>query len=53
MSSGGGGKSSGGSDSGGSSRGPSGHSGPGGNWPSTTGNVSGGDRGNAPPSKKG
>lgn len=29
------------------SRGPSSHSGPGGNWPSTTGNPSGGGRGNA------
>ncbi len=32
----------------GSSRGPSSHPGPGGNWPSTTGNQSGGGRGNAP-----
>jgi len=32
----------------GSGRGPSSHSGPGGNWPSTTGGVSGGNRGNAP-----
>ncbi|WP_256663417.1 hypothetical protein [Pseudomonas sp. C27(2019)] len=29
-------------------RGPSSHSGPGGNWPATTGNKSGGGRGNAP-----
>lgn len=28
-------------------RGPSTHSGPGGNWPSTTGQPSGGGRGNA------
>lgn len=28
-------------------RGPSSHPGPGGNWPSTTGNPSGGGRGNA------
>ena len=39
-------KGSGGSKSGG--RGTSNHPGPGGNWPSTTGNPSGGDRGNAP-----
>ncbi len=31
-----------------SGRGPSSHSGPGGNWPATTGNKSGGGRGNAP-----
>lgn len=30
-----------------SGRGPSTHPGPGGNWPSTTGNKSGGNRGNA------
>ena len=30
---------------------PSSHPGPGGNWPSTTGNQSGGDRGNAPAKK--
>lgn len=30
-----------------STRGPSTHTGPGGNWPSTTGNPSGGGRGNA------
>lgn len=30
-----------------SNRGPSTHSGSGGNWPSTTGNPSGGNRGNA------
>lgn len=35
-----------------SGRGPSSHPGNGGNWPSTTGNKSGGGRGNAP-SKKG
>lgn len=29
------------------SRGPSSHPGPGGNWPSTTGNKSGSGRGNA------
>lgn len=34
-------------------RGPSSHPGPGGNWPSTTGRVSGGHRGNAVPSKSG
>lgn len=28
------------------------HPGPGGNWPSTTGEVSGGGRGNAPPHSK-
>lgn len=46
----GGGKSSGAKGNGGSGsgRGPSSHPGPGGNWPSTTGNVSGGGRGNAP-----
>ena len=33
------------------SRGPSSHPGPGGNWPSTTGKPSGGDRGNAPSKK--
>ena len=33
---------------GGSSRGPSSHTVTGGNWPSTTGNPSGGGRGNAP-----
>ncbi|MEK0161045.1 hypothetical protein WLQ65_18215 [Pseudoalteromonas piscicida] len=32
----------------GNDRGPSSHPGPGGNWPSTTGNKSGGGRGNAP-----
>jgi len=32
-------------------RGPSSHPGPGGNWPSTTGNKSGGSRGNAPTKK--
>lgn len=58
MSKGGGGKGSGnsggaGKGSSGSSRGPSSHPGPGGNWPSTTGKVSGGDRGNAPSGKKG
>lgn len=31
----------------GNGRGPSSHPGPGGNWPSTTGNKSGGGRGNA------
>ncbi|WP_349969262.1 hypothetical protein [Pseudomonas caspiana] len=31
------------------SKGRSSHPGPGGNWPSTTGNDSGGKRGNAPP----
>ena len=30
---------------------PSSHPGPGGNWPSTTSNQSGGDRGNAPAKK--
>jgi hypothetical protein len=35
-----------------SGRGPSSHPGPGGNWPSQTGNPSGGDRGNAPPKSK-
>jgi hypothetical protein len=30
---------------------PSSHPGPGGNWPSTTGNQSGGDRGNTPAKK--
>lgn len=30
------------------SRSPSNHPGPGGNWPSTTGNPSGGGRGKAP-----
>jgi hypothetical protein len=29
-------------------KGPSSHPGPGGNWPSTTGNSSGGGRGNGP-----
>jgi hypothetical protein len=29
-------------------RGPSSHPGPGGNWPSTTGNPSGGGRGHGP-----
>lgn len=48
-----GGSSGSGKGPGGSSRGPSSHSGPGGNWPSTTGKVSGGDRGNAQPGKKG
>ncbi|KAB0813937.1 hypothetical protein FZI41_04455 [Cronobacter sakazakii] len=33
-------------------RGPSSHPGQGGNWPSTTGNPSGRDRGNAPPKRK-
>ncbi len=33
-------------------RGPSTHSGPGGNWPSTTGKPSGGGRGVAPPKGK-
>ncbi|MCR9849646.1 hypothetical protein OH458_11780 [Vibrio sp. MarTm2] len=33
------------------SRGPSSHPGPGGNWPSTTGNKSGGGRGVAAPKK--
>jgi hypothetical protein len=33
---------------GGGDRGPSSHSGPGGNWPSTNGNPSGGGRGNGP-----
>ncbi|WP_007378845.1 hypothetical protein [Pseudoalteromonas sp. Bsw20308] len=32
-----------------SSKPASSHPGPGGNWPSTTGNKSGGDRGNAAP----
>ena len=32
----------------GGDRGPSSHPGPGGNWPSTTGNPSGGGRGNGP-----
>lgn len=41
-----GGKSGGGKSAGG--RGPSSHPGPGGNWPSTTGNKSGRDRGNGP-----
>lgn len=45
-SSGGAGKAGGGNSGGG--RGPSSHPGPGGNWPSTTGKVSGGGRGNAP-----
>ncbi|MNO73519.1 hypothetical protein D3C76_644870 [compost metagenome] len=55
MSKGGGGKTSGGSSKGssGSGRGPSSHPGPGGNWPSTTGKVSGENRGNAPHGKKG
>lgn len=44
----GGGKSSAAKGNGSSGRGPSSHPGPGGNWPSTTGNVSGGGRGNAP-----
>ena len=35
-----------------SGRGPSSHSGPGGNWPSTTGGKSGGGRGNAVPKGK-
>jgi hypothetical protein len=35
-----------------SGRGPSSHPGPGGNWPSTTRNVSGKGRGNAPPKGK-
>ncbi|MFM2589495.1 hypothetical protein [Vibrio sp. TBV020] len=34
-----------------SGRGPSSHPGPGGNWPSTTGNKSGGGRGVATPKK--
>lgn len=33
-------------------RGPSSHPGPGGNWPSQTGNPSGGDRGNASPKQR-
>ncbi len=33
-------------------RGPSSHPGQGGNWPGTTGNPSGRDRGNAPPKRK-
>lgn len=33
------------------SRGPSNHPGPGGNWPSTTGGKSGGNRGVAPSKK--
>lgn len=33
------------------SRGPSSHPGPGGNWPSTTGGKSGGNRGSAPSKK--
>jgi hypothetical protein len=32
-------------------RGPSSHPGPGGNWPSTTGQPSGGGRGNGPAGK--
>lgn len=36
------------SQSSGNDRGPSSHPGAGGNWPSTTGNKSGGGRGNAP-----
>lgn len=36
----------------GKGRGASSHPGPGGNWPSTTGEKSGGNRGNATPSKK-
>ncbi|MGS0679978.1 hypothetical protein ACVBIL_02335 [Shewanella sp. 125m-7] len=40
----------GGAKSGG--RGPSTHPGPGGNWPATTGNKSGGGRGNAEPKGK-
>jgi len=35
-----------------SNRGQSSHPGPGGNWPSTTGNPSGGNRGNATPKGK-
>lgn len=35
----------------GGNRGPSSHPGPGGNWPSTTPNPSGGSRGNAPKGK--
>lgn len=42
------GNNSGSSSGKGSSRGPSSHPGPGGNWPSTTGRVSGDGRGNAP-----
>ncbi|MDB2386492.1 hypothetical protein N9W21_04025 [Shewanella sp.] len=33
-------------------RGPSSHKGTGGNWPSTTGNKSGGNRGHAPTKTK-
>lgn len=36
----------------GKSRGPSSHPGPGGNWPSKTGEKSGNNRGNAVPNKK-
>ncbi|MEQ5160665.1 hypothetical protein ABN196_08390 [Proteus terrae] len=35
-----------------SNRGPSSHPGPGGNWPSTTGKKSGGNRGNGLPKGK-
>ncbi len=51
MAKGGGGSKGGGSGKGGgksAGRGPSSHPGSGGNWPSSTGNVSGGSRGNAP-----
>ena len=41
-------KSNNGAGSKGGSRGPSNQPGNGGNWPSTTGNQSGGGRGNAP-----
>lgn len=44
----GGSKGSSGKSGGKSGRGPSSHPGPGGNWPSTTGNQSGCGRGNAP-----
>ena len=40
------------SGSGNTGRGPSSHPGPGGNWPSATGNKSGNDRGVAPPKGK-
>lgn len=55
MSKGSGGGSKGGSKGGGSKgsgRGPSSHPESGGNWPSTTPNPSGGDRGNATPKGK-
>jgi hypothetical protein len=53
MSKGGSGSKGGGGKSSGANQGgrPSSHPGPGGNWPSTTGNQSGGDRGNAPTKK--